>query len=256
MPEELRCQIPVIREMAAAFGWPMLQYPEFEADDLIAGFAQALSCPVRIVTSDKDLMQLINERISIVAPAKKGGFEERRRAETLEKFGVPPELLGDYLSLLGDHADNIAGVPGIGPKGAAELLNKFGPAENWLEHPEKLSGSKFEAKIREHADTLRANRKIIQLRDELPEEFRAAPETHLTKTAPDWEKVREICERMQIRSLLKELPATAETTEETAAEPFDEDDLFRSVSPAPKQAPPAPEKPEEEAPQMIQGELF
>ncbi len=240
MPEELKCQVPVIRELAAAFGWPLLEEREYEADDLIAAFAGAYSGQVRIVSSDKDLAQLVDERVRILAPAAKGGFEERGRDEIIGKFNVPPEYLVDYLALLGDASDNIPGVPGIGSKGAAELLRTCGPAERWLDHPEVLSGTKFEKKLLPALDIMRRNRDLIRLRTDLPERFRKLDQV-LVRTTPDWAAIRGVCERMELRSILKELPAFPSPEEEG-------DDLFTPREPSPAEHVSGEE--------MIQGELF
>ena len=237
MPEELKAQIPAIRELATAFGWPLLEEKEYEADDLIAAFARAVSGPVLIVSSDKDLAQLVTPEIRMLVPAPKGGFEERGIPEVKAKFDVPPEFIVDYLALIGDSSDNIPGVPGVGPKTAAQILNSCGPVEIWLDDLTKIENPKLRAKLEGHLDVIRKNRKLIVLRDELPAHF-APPAQYLRRSAPDWAKIREICEAAELRSLLRELPEPAVP----AAEP----DLFASV----------PRPPAEKAPEMEQGELF
>ncbi|HCH84716.1 MAG TPA: hypothetical protein DFL85_04330, partial [Lentisphaeria bacterium] len=154
MPEELRVQIPVIRELAAAFGWPLLQEPEYEADDLIAAFARRAAGPVLIVSSDKDLSQLVDAEVKMLVPAPKNGFEERDAAGVKAKFDVPPELIVDYLALIGDASDNIPGVPGVGPKTAARLLNAFGPAESWLDDPARIGDPKLRARLEGQFDVI------------------------------------------------------------------------------------------------------
>ena len=245
MPEELRVQIPVIRELAAAFGWPLLQEPEYEADDLIAAFARRAAGPVLIVSSDKDLSQLVDAEVKMLVPAPKNGFEERDAAVVKAKFDVPPELIVDYLALIGDASDNIPGVPGVGPKTAARLLNAFGPAESWLDDPARIGDPKLRARLEGQFDVIRKNRKLIALKDALPGRF-DPPAPHLRRTAPDWAKIREICERMELRSVLKELP---EPPAAPARPEAAEDDLFSFL------ASPAPEAPKPE-PGMEQGELF
>ncbi len=213
MPDALRVQIPIIRELAEAFGWTLLEEPGYEADDLAAGFSQAVAGSVWIVSSDKDLAQLVDDRIKLLMPASKGsGFDEYGVAEITGKYQVPPSMLVDYLALLGDSADNIAGVPGIGAKGAAQLLNTYGSAEEWMDHPEKLAGSKFAGKLEGTLDILKRNRDLIRLRRDLPERFREV-DTVLTRRAPDWAKITEICRRLELRSILKELPPVAKDNE-------------------------------------------
>ena len=244
MPEALRTQIPVIRELAEAFGWPLLEEPEYEADDLAAAFARAAEGPVKIISSDKDLAQLVDDRVTMLSPApRNAGFEERGVAEITAKFQVPPALLIDYLALLGDSSDNIPGVPGIGAKGAAKLINTYGTASEWLEHPEKLAGTKFEKKLAGAGDILKRNQELIRLRSDLPERFSYLGAV-LARREPDWAKLADICRRMALKSILKELPVVPGN----APEP-DQDDLFpaASAAPAPETAP---------SPAMEQGELF
>ena len=248
MPDALRTQIPAIRARAEAFGWPLLEEPEFEADDLIAAIARAATdAPVRIVSSDKDLAQLVDDRVHMLAPVSgNAGFEERGTEEIMKKFSVPPAQIVDYLALIGDNSDNIPGVPGIGPRSAAQLLAQFGPIEQWIDHPELLAGSKFEKKLAGTAELLRRNRKLIRLREDLPPRFRNL-DALLHRAEPDWGKIAGMCREYELKSILKELPADA------AAAPA-EDDLFSALPP--ESAAPPPGKPVPQDGTMVQGELF
>ena len=249
LPDALGVQLPRIDEMAAAFGWPLLRYENFEADDLIGGFCRACSGRrIAVITSDKDLAQLIDDRVTLLAPAARG-FETRDREWTLRKFGVAPELIADYLALTGDHVDNIPGIPGIGPKSAAEILNRFGALDCWLEHPqETLAGTKYASKFPADASSLlRRNLALTQLRTELPEEFRSADV--LRRNRPDWKRVRELCDAAEFRSLLREIPEEEASCESESGE---EADLFAAAS-APEA--PAP-KDGDAAGGFVQGELF
>ena len=234
--------------MAEAFGWPLLEEPEFEADDLIAAIARAATdAPVRIVSSDKDLAQLVDDRVHMLAPVSgNAGFEERGTEEIMKKFSVPPAQIVDYLALIGDNSDNIPGVPGIGPRSAAQLLAQFGPIEQWIDHPELLAGSKFEKKLAGTAELLRRNRKLIRLREDLPPRFRNL-DALLHRAEPDWGKIAGMCREYELKSILKELPADA------AAAPA-EDDLFSALPP--ESAAPPPGKPVPQDGTMVQGELF
>jgi DNA polymerase-1 len=256
MPDELRRQLPVIREMAEAFGWPLLEEKDYEADDLIGAFARHTDRPVRIVSSDKDLGQLICDRVTMLVPAPQNGFSVRDKAACLEKFAVPPELLVDYLAIIGDNSDNIPGVNGLGPKGAADLLNTYGAIDSWIDRiGETFGDTKYGKKLSGNESLLKKNQKLIQLRTELPERF-SDPEEHLVRRQPDWQKIRSICERMELKSILKDLPPPAElqdSQEETEEEP----DLFSfmTASPAVPAAPAAPEK-GKDIEEMEQGLLF
>ena len=261
MPDDLKSQMPAIREMAEAFGWQLLSAENYEADDLIGGFALACNKKVLIVTSDKDLSQLINDRISILAPAKgnSGGFTLRQEAEVIEKFGVKPELVADYLALVGDSSDNIPGVSGIGPKSAAALLNEFGPIESWGEHFEKLAGSKFAAKLNGKEELLSKNLILVRLKTELPEQFQDLT-ISLARRSPDWQKIANLCKEYAFNAILKDLPCTPEIQTEEVRESTDDEpeqlDLFSALSePAPiPQTQSEPEAPETE--ELEQGLLF
>src|SRR5574344_528555 len=202
MPEELKVQMPSIRDMAAAFGWPLLSETNYEADDLIGAFAVHYPGPVRIVSGDKDLSQLIDSRVTMLVPAPKNGFEIRGEAECAAKFGVAPALIPDYLALVGDSSDNIPGVPGIGPKSAAALLAELGPIDSWLDHPETAAKSKFAAKLAGQVELLRVNLQLVRLKCELPARFADLPAV-LRRTAPDWTKIRQLCEQAELKSILK-----------------------------------------------------
>ena len=131
-PPELVPQFQLVREAARAFGLPVIDVEGYEADDLIAAYAKqakAAGEPVVVVSSDKDLMQLVADGVELWDPMKQKNIG---RAEVIEKFGVGPELVCDALALIGDTSDNVPGVPGIGPKGAAQTAARVrlarGPA--------------------------------------------------------------------------------------------------------------------------------
>ena len=221
MPEALKVQMPKIEEMARAFGWPLLRAENYEADDLIGGFARAVETPVLVVTSDKDLSSLVNGHVHLLKPARSGGgFKECAEKEVRQEFGVGPELIPDYLALLGDNVDNITGVPGIGVKSAAELLNTFGPIESWYaqDGSEKFTGSKFAAKLAGKRALLERNLALTRLKCELPPEFAAASRV-LSRRKPDWQRIADLCAENDFKSLLKEIPAVP-------ASPAREDELF------------------------------
>ena len=167
-PPDLIPQFSLIREATQAFSLPCIEHKGFEADDIIATYtrlALEAGTEVTIVSSDKDLMQLIEDRVSLYDGLKGRTF----RADAVrEKFGVDPESLGDLLALAGDSSDNVPGVPGIGSKTAAELLGRYGNLENLLEHSEEIKQPKRRQILMEHADDARLSRKLVQLRDDVP----------------------------------------------------------------------------------------
>ena len=236
MPDDLKSQMPAVREMAEAFGWNLLSAENYEADDLIGGFAAAYPGEVLIVTSDKDLSQLIDDRVLILAPAKgnSGGFTVRGRKEVIEKFGVAPELVADYLALVGDSSDNIPGVPGIGPKSAAAIINEFGSISKWINAPEKLAGSKFASKLSGMQELLANNLILVRLKTTLPEAF-ADVERVLVRKAPDWQKIADLCKEYSFNGILKDLPCQPQVQEipESGDEPEQLDLFAAATAPAP-----------------------
>lgn len=261
MPEELAQQIPFIREMAQAFGWQMHEVDDYEADDLIGVFAVHLDGNIQIISSDKDLSQLIGDKVVMLSPANgnSGGFEERDAEFVKSKFGVAPELIIDYLALLGDSSDNIGGVKGIGSKGAAELLNTYGASENWIDEPQKLE-KKFASKLVGQTDILKRNIKLVSLRTELPETWKDL-ESLVVRQAPDWQKISELCRHYGLKSILKDLPeipaAPSPVPAVSPAAEEEEGDLFSFMT---AQASEEKEKPAENVSaggeESVQGELF
>ncbi|MBQ6597288.1 MAG: hypothetical protein IJH79_07020, partial [Lentisphaeria bacterium] len=160
---------------------------------------------VLILSSDKDLSQLINERVKMLVPDRDGkGLLVRDIEATREKFGVPPEGIVDYLSLIGDSSDNIPGVEGVGPKTAAALITQFGSTDAMLAAPEKIAKENLRAKIVAARETLELNRKLILLNFAAPLDGAS-----FTKAEPDYGKIRELAEQAELKSILKELEKTA-----------------------------------------------
>jgi DNA polymerase-1 len=164
-PEDLVPQFPLIRVATRAFSIPCIEEAGLEADDIIACYvtvAKEAGWKVTIVSSDKDLMQLIDEDAGI---DMLDTMNDRRigRAEVLEKFGVPPEKVGDVLALMGDSVDNVPGVPGIGPKTASQLIQQFGDLETVLASAEQISKPKLKQSLIDHADAARLSRELVRL---------------------------------------------------------------------------------------------
>jgi DNA polymerase-1 len=181
-PEELIPQFGLVREATKALNLHAIELPDFEADDVIATYAtQACNAgmEVVIVSSDKDLMQLVNDCICMYDAMKS---RDIRTPEVLEKFGVPPEKVGDVLALMGDSSDNIPGVPGIGPKTAAELINQFGDLETLLSRTDEIKQNKRRETLQEHAENARLSRKLVALHCEAPVPL---PLESLAYNAPD-----------------------------------------------------------------------
>ena len=169
-PEDLKPQFPLIRDATRAFSLPCIEEPGLEADDLIASYARA-ACErgwdVTIVSSDKDLMQLVGPhaggRIEMLDTMKNQRIEE---PEVEEKFGVPPTLVGDVLALMGDAVDNVPGIRGIGPKTATKLIQEHGSLEAALAAAPGMKPSKLRDNLIEHAEMARLSRVLVALKED------------------------------------------------------------------------------------------
>ena len=167
-PDDLIPQFALVREATEAFGVPAIELDDWEADDLIAAYAQAAvgaGGQVTIVSSDKDLMQLIRPGVEMLDPIKQKPIGP---AEVMEKFGVTPDKMIEVQALIGDSTDNVPGVPGIGPKGAAQLINEFGDVEGVLAAAPGMKPSKRRDTLIEHADKARISRELVTLRLDTP----------------------------------------------------------------------------------------
>ncbi|MFA5041331.1 MAG: DNA polymerase I [Bdellovibrionales bacterium] len=167
-PPELVPQFALIREATRAYGVPSVEAPNYEADDLIAAYAKAAlakGLKVRIVSSDKDLMQLIRPGVEMFDPLKTTpiGLDD-----VMKKFGVAPDKVIEVQALAGDSTDNIPGVPGIGVKTAAELINTYGTVENLLKNIEKIKQPKRREVLIQNAELARISKKLVTLDDEAP----------------------------------------------------------------------------------------
>jgi DNA polymerase-1 len=167
-PEDLIPQFQLIRDACAAFNVPAIEAVGFEADDLIATYAHhahGAGYEVCIISSDKDLMQLVQPGISMLDPIKNRPIKD---AEVFEKFGVPPSKVVDVQALAGDSSDNVPGVPGIGIKTAAELINTYGDLETLLARAHEIKQPKRREALIENAEKARISRQLVYLREDSP----------------------------------------------------------------------------------------
>jgi len=167
-PEELIPQFALIRDAVRAFNVPCVELPGFEADDLIATYARLAreqGAKVTIVSSDKDLMQLVGEGVSMLDPLKNRAIGPD---EVFEKFGVSPDKVVDVQALAGDSTDNVPGVPGIGIKTAAQLINDYGDLESLLARAGEIKQPKRRESLIENAELARISRQLVELRQDAP----------------------------------------------------------------------------------------
>ena len=205
MPDDLRSQIAPLIEAIPALGLPMLRVEGVEADDVIGTLAEraaAAGHEVVISTGDKDMAQLVNDRITCVNTM----FDTKLdRAGVKAKFDVMPEQIVDYLALVGDSSDNIPGVPKVGPKTAAKWLNEYGSADGIVSHAKDIAGKVGES-LRENLETLELSRKLATIRRDL--ELPLAP-SELERRPPDVEVLSALYKRLEMNSLLRQLSGSA-----------------------------------------------
>ncbi|MDR1560808.1 MAG: hypothetical protein LBS23_00415 [Holosporaceae bacterium] len=162
-PENLKTQFPRLKKACVAFGIPSIEKKGFEADDIIATYANKLASSayeVRIVSSDKDLMQLINDKISLFDPIKSKSIKTQ---EVIEKYGVLPSQMTMLQALIGDPSDNIPGISGIGPKTAAKLINEFRTLEEIYQNIDKIKQSKVKENLINQKNQLDLSLKLVTL---------------------------------------------------------------------------------------------
>ncbi|MFM2128547.1 MAG: hypothetical protein RL477_93, partial [Pseudomonadota bacterium] len=197
-PEELVPQFPLIRDATRAFSVPAIEAPGFEADDIIATYARAAEeagDEVTIVSSDKDLMQLVSERVSLQDPIT---YEKIGFAEVERKFGVAPGKVIDVQSLAGDSTDNVPGVPGIGIKTAAELINAYGDLDTLLERAGEIKQPKRRENLIEFAELARISRRLVTLRLDVPG---LEPYDTLIKREPDHRRLLAFLREQEFKRL-------------------------------------------------------
>lgn len=197
-PEDLIPQFPLTRDASRAFGAPAIELEGFEADDLIATYArqaEALGARVTILSSDKDLMQLVSDQVSMLDPMKNRHIGPK---EVEEKFGVTPDKVIDVQSLAGDSVDNVPGVPGIGVKTAALLLGEYGDLETLLARAGEIKQKGRREKLLEHADMARVSKELVTLKTDVAVEV---PLEELGVTDPDVEVLFDFLEEMGFRTL-------------------------------------------------------
>jgi DNA polymerase-1 len=205
-PDLLREQWPHFIPLVEAFGYTNVRVEGFEADDVIATLArraQEQGIPVMVVTGDRDAYQMVGDGIRVMSTSR--GITETKiydREGVIERYGVPPELVTDLMGLRGDTSDNIPGVPGIGEKTAAQLLQKFGSLEGVLENVEEVSGAKRKQNLVEHAEDARMSKDLATLQYDL--------ETGVDLAAamvaePDRGALRDFMREFELRAVLERL---------------------------------------------------
>ena len=233
-PEDLVPQFALVREATAALALPAIELAGFEADDLIATYSAAAEdagLATTIVSSDKDLMQLVRGDITMLDPMK-----QRRigAAEVVERFGVPPEQVVDVQALAGDSTDNVPGVPGIGIKTAAELINNYGDLETLLARASEIKQPKRRENLLQFAEQARISRQLVLLRDDAPMPL----DLEALKTpARDRDKLIAFLQQQEFKRLLVRIGADDKAN---AGGAHGAGTAVRSMASSPAQSSPAP----------------
>ena len=205
MPDMLSSQIPLIKEIVASYGIAIFEKIGYEADDIIATMtkiAKQKGLSTTIVSSDKDILQLVDDNTVVFSPYKdEGAIYDRKNV--LERFGVSPHKIADIIALMGDSVDNIPGVPGIGEKTAVELITKFGSLEQLLNNVDKIKQEKTKKAILDNLDKLNLSKELALLDKEVDIAFDL---DKLKIGKPNFKELYRLFKHLEFKRLLKDLP--------------------------------------------------
>ncbi|TMK38124.1 MAG: DNA polymerase I [Actinobacteria bacterium] len=221
-PDLLTQQWPHLEPLVEAFGYRNVAVEGFEADDVIASIAEHAresEVPVMIVTGDRDVFQLVDPEGLVQVMATSRGITETKiydHRAVLDRYGIPPELIPDFYGLKGDTSDNIPGVPGIGDKTAAQLLQAYGSLEEVLAHAEEVSGAKRRANLIEHAEDARISKRLATMRRDIEPGFDALEES---AREPDRSRLRGVFREFELRDPLRRLEEALGDAESAAPAP-------------------------------------
>ena len=211
MPEDLAQQLPHIRRALEAYRIPILELAGFEADDVIGTLARkaaAASHLVYVVSSDKDMMQLVNDKVQILNPPKDNLICDAAKVE--EILGVPPERVIDVMALRGDAIDNIPGAPGIGDKGSVEIIKRFGTVEQALERAAEVEKKTYRESLQNNREAILFSKSMATIDTNVPVEFDVEA---MRAGAPAVDALRELFTELEFTTLLKELLPVVEVTD-------------------------------------------
>ncbi|MDD4980348.1 MAG: DNA polymerase I [Candidatus Omnitrophica bacterium] len=224
MPEGLSGQIPIIKEIISAYGIAIFEKEGFEADDIIATLAKRAKekgIATTIVSSDKDILQLVDEGIAVFSPGKNEDtiYDGQR---VFARFGVEPKRMTDVVALMGDDVDNIPGVAGIGEKTAVGLIKEFGSLEGLLNNIDKIKPPRLKAAVEGNIDKIKLNKELAVLDEEVALDFELEK---LKVSAPNTKELFRLFKSLEFKILLKDLEAVQEEGEKQEAVVFNEAQL-------------------------------
>lgn len=211
MPADLAQQIPYIRQALEAYRIPILGMENYEADDLIGTLARkaaAESHQVFVVSSDKDMLQLVNDKVQVLNPPKDNLICDAAKVQ--EILGVPPEQVVDVMALRGDSIDNIPGAPGIGDKGSVEIIQRFGSVEQALERAAEVEKKTYRESLQNNRETILASKQLATIDTNVPVELDLAA---MKAGEPDVDALRALFTELEFTSLLKEILPVVEVKE-------------------------------------------
>jgi len=222
-PDLLKEQWPALEPLVDAFGYRNLRVQGYEADDVIASIVEQARrhdppISVMVVTGDRDAYQLVHDGTVRIMTTSRGITDTRvyDREGVIERYGIPPELIPDFIGLKGDTSDNIPGVPGIGDKTAAELLQRFGSLESVLDHIEDISGAKRKQNLTEHAEDARVSKQLATAKRDIPIELDLG---EFVANPPDRSKLRETFREFELREPLRRLEEALGSADAAAPAP-------------------------------------
>jgi len=228
-PDLLSEQWPHLQPLVDAFGYTNVKVPGYEADDVIATLAErakARGIDVMVVTGDRDLFQLIDGGVRVMATSR--GITDTKlydRETVVERYGIPPELVPDFVGLKGDTSDNIPGVPGIGEKTASQLLQEWGDLEGVLSHVDDISGKKRQENLTEHAEAARISKRLATAIRDLELEIDL---DDAVAREPDRSRLRHVFREFELREPLRRLEEAL--GEEEAAPAVRPEELFEATA--------------------------
>jgi DNA polymerase-1 len=235
-PPDLLEQIPWIRKTLEAMRVPVLEYAGFEADDVIGTLARRAveqGIEVAIVSSDKDMLQLVGEHVRMLNPMKDDTWYDA--AETEKYLGVRPEQVRDLLALKGDTVDNIPGAPGIGDKGALDLIRRFGSVENAMEHAAEVERRTYRESLQNNREVILLSKKLATIHCDVPAPLDLEA---LRAREPDTASLRELYRTLEFHTLLRDLePAGPAAAARDYRQLSSEDELERWMAGLPGDAP-------------------
>lgn len=230
MPDELSGQIPLIKEIISAYGISIFEREGFEADDIIATLARRAKeegISTTIVSSDKDILQLVDEDIAVFSPYKDEGilYDEKKVSE---RFGIGPERIPDIIALMGDDADNIPSVPGIGEKTAAALIKEFGSIEKLLMNVDKIKSEKIKTAIEGNIETIKLNKELAVLDNQIGLDFNLGK---LKPSEPDYQELFRLFKLLEFKKLLKDLEVKEDKSLDIEVTTLEDEELKELIKP-------------------------